>query len=865
MKYIPLLLLLGAIAFSSGCKPAKKPNPSMAIKADSLKKALAAKDDIKSITEVTKKCKLYKGLFSVYQDTTNGGLFMLVKKDQIGKDFIYWSYAIDGTVATGNYRGAFRDNKTFKVTRYFNRIEFEEVNQNYYLEPGSAISKVRANWMNSVLLSQPIVGQSADKTEVLIKADELFLSEAIQAIKPRTLSPLASLGSISKDKSKVLSIKAYPANTDVSVEYVFEGAGLAGGADVADSRYNSLKVQHTILEVPQNNYKPRFEDYRIGYFETSQDVLTNSSATPYRDMIHRWHIEKKDPTAALSEAKEPVVYWIENTTPLEFRPIIKAAGERWNRAFEKAGISNAIVIKEQSDTATWDAGDIRYNVLRWSTSPFPPFGGYGPSFVNPATGQILGADIIFDFAFVSNRIKQSRLLTGGYNEYEGQLPESNNTSHSCAIGAQMQHQFQTGATLLKYLGVGTEEQDRYLTESLHYLILHEMGHTLGLMHNMKSSQFLSPAQLKDFSKTKDGAITGSVMDYPCVNLHPDGKTKVSFFTMTPGPYDDWAIEFGYSAALADSTAEVARLATIASRSTEAKLAFGNDADDMRGNASGIDPRVMIDDLSSDGIAYAKDRLKLMKQLSGQLEAKLKLVGKPNGLQDKSYQELVTQYNIVSREQLNCARVLTRYIGGVYVERATPGTSNVKPLTPVPATDQQRAMAILVESIIAPDALASSPEFIAYLQQQRRGFKFFGAGEDPKVLSRHKAVYSEVLNHLLSSSTLQRIVNSELYGNDYKLNQMMAQLTDAIFPAKPQAKNAGYLQLLQGMYVQELVELLNKSNNTQQGSPLPANVNQVVYENIMRIRTRLFAYRNVSGFEAQGRYLLWQTEKGIATK
>ncbi|MFY8033882.1 MAG: zinc-dependent metalloprotease, partial [Flexibacteraceae bacterium] len=442
----------------------------------------------------------------------------------------------------------------------------------------------------------------------------------------RTISPLTSLGNLSKDKSKVLSIKGYPANTDVSVEYVFDGAGLMGNTDVADSRYTSLKVQHTILEVPQNNYKPRFEDYRIGYFETSQDVLTNSSATPYRDMIHRWHIEKKDPEAKLSEAKEPVVYWIENTTPLEFRPIIKAAGERWNRAFEKAGISNAIVIKEQSDTATWDAGDIRYNVLRWSTSPFPPFGGYGPSFVNPATGQILGADIIFDFAFVSNRLKQSRLLTGGYNEYEGEIPAESHTPHSCAIGAQMQHQFQMGATLLKYLGVGTEEQDRYLTESLHYLVLHEMGHTLGLMHNMKSSQFLSPAQLKDYSKTKDGAITGSVMDYPCVNLHPDGKSKVSFFTMTPGPYDEWAIEFGYSAALADSAAEVARLASIASRSTEAKLAFGNDADDMRGNSSGIDPRVMIDDLSSDGIAYAKDRLKLMKQLSTQLEAKLKLAG-----------------------------------------------------------------------------------------------------------------------------------------------------------------------------------------------------------------------------------------------
>jgi hypothetical protein len=176
------------------------------------------------------------------------------------------------------------------------------------------------------------------------------------------------------------------------------------------------------------------------------------------------------------------------------------------------------------------------------------------------------------------------------------------------------------------------------------------------------------------------------------------------------------------------------------------------------------------------------------------------------------------------------------------------------------------MNALITGILAPNALATSPELIAHLQQQRRGFKFFGSNEDPKVLSRHNQIYDEVLNHLLSPMTLNRIVNSEQYGNEYPLNKMMAQLTDAIFPRRPERENAAYLQLLQGMYLENLLSYLDKpssSNPTLMVFPLPTNVKQVVYENVMKIRTRLYDYRNVKGFETQGRYLLWETENTLS--
>ena len=150
--------------------------------------------------------------------------------------------------------------------------------------------------------------------------------------------------------------------------------------------------------MPQNQYQPRFEDVRVGDFTTQvSDMTTPDDVTPYRDLIHRWNLVKKNPDQGISEPTEPIVWWIENTTPLEFRDAIKEGVLAWNRAFAHAGFHNAVQVKIQPDDAAWDAGDIRYNVLRWTSSPNPPFGGYGPSFVNPKTGQILGADIMLEY------------------------------------------------------------------------------------------------------------------------------------------------------------------------------------------------------------------------------------------------------------------------------------------------------------------------------------------------------------------------------------------------------------------------------------------------------------------------------------
>ncbi len=437
-----------------------------------------------TLAEKVKGCKKQEGLFTIYQDTANGTLYLAIKKQQIDQEFIYFGYTENGVVEAGHFKGNFRDNKIFSVRKYYDRIEFVTENTRFYFDTTSALNKAKdANVSNSVLLSQKIVGEDANKDEYLIEANPLFLSESMSPIKP-TIPPMLAMvafnpGGLNTAKSKYAHIHNYPANTDVVVDYVFDNPmPLNGGSDaVVDARSVTIRYQHSFIEMPDNDYQPRMDDQRVGFFSTETDNQTSADAAPYRDLIHRWNLKKKDSTAALSEPVEPITWWIENTTPVEFRETIRQAGLAWNIAFEKAGFKNAVRMEIQPDTATWDAGDIRYNVLRWTSSPQPPFGGYGPSFVNPRTGEIIGADIMLEYIFMTNRMQQEKLFSASALAEEMSLLPAKQRANCCFLSEQLHQTSMFGMAGLKTMNASAVEQSEYLKSSLYYLVLHEMGHT----------------------------------------------------------------------------------------------------------------------------------------------------------------------------------------------------------------------------------------------------------------------------------------------------------------------------------------------------------------------------------------------------
>jgi hypothetical protein len=285
-----------------------------------------------------------------------------------------------------------------------------------------------------------------------------------------------------------------------------------------------VKFQHTFIEMPENNYEPRFDDPRVGYFITQQDDQISTSATPYHDMIHRWNLVKKDPEAELSEPVEPVVWWIENTTPTGFRETIKNATLAWNVAFEEAGFKNAIQVKVQPDTAKWDAGDIRYNVIRWTSSPVPAFGGYGPSFVNPRTGEILGADIMLEWAAFRGYTRADDLFNGSLSSSDN-LNEAMDPRY-CNISRYLREDREFASSAILIMDEpGEEDLDGLQKEAMTRLILHEVGHTLGLNHNMQASTIHSPEELLSPEFTKERGLSGSVRYYHSINANPDREAQ----------------------------------------------------------------------------------------------------------------------------------------------------------------------------------------------------------------------------------------------------------------------------------------------------------------------------------------------------
>lgn len=777
------------------------------------------KDELKKIGEVTKRSRKFEGLFTIYQDTVDGTIKMVIKEDQIGKEFIYFSQVDNGAVEAGGFTGGYRDSKVFKVVRYFNKIEFVLQNTSSYFDPSNALSKAaEANMPNATIASVKMEATNADNTAFLIDAGDLFLTETFSQVKPASRpggNPMEfSIGNLDKDKTKVNRIKSYPENTDLAIEYVYSKPSVLnpGSRAITDARNVSIIVYHSLIQMPDNDFNPVYDDPRVGYFTTNVTDMTVAKNANYRDLVHKWNLVKKDPSAALSEPVEPIVWWMENTTPENLRPIIKAGAEQWNIAFEKAGFKNAVVVKQQPDDASWDAGDIRYNVLRWTASPQPPFGGYGPSFVNPRTGEILGADIMFEYRSVLGNLNHEEF----YEAPKGseQMVEFTACSHEgCNMSQVAAINNNFAGMVLEYIDGTKLEDSKIIKEFIHYLILHEIGHTLGLNHNMKASNLHGLDAIHNTEITSKVGLIGSVMDYPSVNAALDRTKQGQYYTMRPGPYDLWAIQFAYENGRSEEETKA-----LMSRSTEHELMFGNDADDMRAAGKGIDPHVNIYDLTSDAVKYNVERMELVKLISKELMVKYNKEG-------ESHHDHLIAYYAMLRQYRDAANTTSRFIGGISVNRAMVGQKGeTQPYTPITEVKQKEAMNVLTTYVFAPEAFTFSNDLYVYLQAQRRGFGFFAQSEDPKIHEQILAIQKGVIDHLLHENTLERIVDSELYGNEYRLTEVMTDLTNAIFKADIAGNVTSVRQNLQITYTEKLIDMLigkskDRYNNTAQSHAL----------------------------------------------
>jgi hypothetical protein len=782
------------------------------------KKEQQKESKVKSIKDLTKSSNKIDGLFTIFQDSIDGKLKMVIKKEQFNQEFIYFSQIADGVTEAGRYRGSYQNEAIFYLKRYFNKIEFISPNTNFYFDPNSPLSKSKdANISEAIFFSTKILSEDKENELFLIDVDKLFISEILTRIKrprrPGSSSSSFSLGNFDREKSKIEEIKNYPENTNLKTEYVYNNPNYlnSGSEAVTDARNISIKVFHSLIKMPNDDYEIRYADARTGYFTTETNDMTSTKTTNYRDMINKWRLIKKNPELELSEPVKPITWWIENSTPVEWRETIKNAVLQWNIAFEKAGFKNAIEVKIQPDDADWDAGDIRYNVLRWTSSPNPPFGGYGPSMVNPRTGEIIAADIMLEFVHFTNRVFYEKLYQDPSKNMSLNLINEEyfyDKNHSCSAGEHTHENILYGKTVYPEffnndIKLGKLEEDNMIR-----LIMHEIGHTLGLSHNMRGSHLYSPDELSNPELLKGKSINTSVMEYPALNVSLDKNKQAQFSDTTTGPYDKWVIEFGYKPNLTESERE-----KILSRSNEPELAFGNDADDMRSSSRGIDPRVMVYDLSNDPIKFSIDRFTLNNRLFNELKEKFLKEG-------STYDDLRRAYYILGSSSSTAGTVISRFIGGVYVDRSVVGQKGAsKPYTPVSYNDQKRAMNALKKYIFSPNSFNVSNDIYNLLAKQRRGFDFRSGPEDPKIHDQILGYQTRVLSHLLHPNTLQRILDSEQYGNRYTLTEYMTDLNNVMFEEDKNGNINTFRQNLQATYILRLIQIVSESGSARYKIPV----------------------------------------------
>ena len=478
-------------------------------------------------------------------------------------------------------------------------------------------------------------------------------------------------------------------------------------------------MHYSVSRLPETGYQPRLADDRVGHFLT---VIKDFSKTGADDQfvryINRWDLRKAKPGAEVSPPVTPIVVWIEKTVPYKFRGAVRDGILEWNKAFERVGFSNAIEVRQQPDDATWDPEDIRYNTFRWITAN----AGFamGPSRTNPLTGQILDADIIFDADFIE--IWTRRLETwkpdaaveplglplvafNGHEDATG-LPFSlafDRETDSEGLGRQ----FAFGALAMAAGAkpVAKDQIEKLLVEGVKSVVTHEVGHTLGLRHNFKSSALLTMDEVNDPEKNRTIGLTASIMDYTPVNISPKGKKQGDYFSRTIGPYDYWAIEYAYRPLPGGTDGEVPQLAKIASRCTEPALQYATDEDT---GPLAPDPSVNRFDLSKDPVEFARWRVELISQLLPVLVDRAVEPG-------EGYDRARNAFGILLNEHARAMGFVAREIGGVYVNRDHRGDPKARPPFVVTEPKKQReALEFLEQQVFGPEAYRFPDKLLDFL-------------------------------------------------------------------------------------------------------------------------------------------------------
>lgn len=748
------------------------------------------KENGKAFKEVIKDFQKIEGLFTFYTKADENKVYMEITPEQFEQTYMC---NITRSAGDGTYydNGADKGEFPFEFKRIGKKIYLMQINLRFRADTTSTLFRaIERGVSNSIFGTAKIESEPEKETKaVLVDLSAFFIQDISNT--GYFLGKKSKLEySFDKDNSYLGEIKSFPLNSEIDAVYHFT-TKKPNEAQTFPSPYSMLHTYHYSLSaLIETGYKPRLADDRIGYFQTLyQDYNRLDTETAYVRYINRWHLEKAYPDSALSKPVKPIVYWLENTIPEEYRPYVRQGVLLWNQVFEKIGFKDAIVVKQMSDTASWDPADARYSTIRWVVFPGRSY-AVGPSHTNPYTGQIYDADVRVCVDFIRWMYIKSEYFvdplvseTANPDFYDdGIFSNHRNCNYA-------QESAKRAAFAMDVLNARSDFDDEgeitkeFVQAYIVDLVTHEVGHTLGLRHNFKASNIHTNEQRHDKTRTQRLGITGSVMDYNPANIAPEGTEQGEFFHSIPGPYDFWAIEYGYKPIdAATPEAELPELEKIASRCADPLYVYGTDEDVFGNSMTSIDPLCNMFDLSSDPMAYLIDEISLSKELWGKIEVKFEKPG-------NRYQKLLTAFNRGWSPYYYTARLVPKFIGGIYHNNYHVGDSeDVLPFEPVPAAKQKEAMRFLKERLFAPDVFSFPASLLNKLQLERLEDFSWSAGKvkrldypiHDRVFACQKIAIDRLYNPIALSRLQDIVLHYEKGQEIYTMADMFTDLRRAVW-------------------------------------------------------------------------------------
>jgi len=807
---------------SNGDKPPSKPRPEFP----------PLDEVIKGYEKVISTADGERSLYTIWTREKDGQMLAAIPFNESKRYFIAL------TVASGeDYAGLQAGDMYVYWKRYDKRLAMIEPNlQVKSTGDQESKSSVERLFTDRVILDVPIVTMSGGSP--VIDMDELLVGQASKFFGPRVRISNPRLITIKE-------AKAFPSNVELAFEVPTENGRLQ-------------TLHYSISEIPRSTgYRPRKADERVGYFTTGfNDYGEFKDPETMVRYINRWNLEKADPSLKVSPPKNPIVFYIEHTTPVRYRRWVREGLLYWNEAFEKVGISNAIEVYYQDEASgahmEKDPEDVRYNFIRWLSNNRGT--AIGPSRVHPETGQILDADIILTDGWIRyfwinfNEIMPDIALEGvspetlawledhpdwdprirlappaqrehirqelaalghlpygghpatqvdtvllGDDEYDGLVGRTCQMNGMCTLSQGKA--FDVAMFRMQLALMADEDEDdkdadkdekkkdekeekekepmidgmpeSFIGPLLADLTCHEVGHTLGLRHNFKASSLYSMTEINSEELKGKKPLASSVMDYLPVNMnYKDGEVQGDYTMIGVGPYDTWAIEYGYTQNDSD-------LKKILDRVAEPELQYATDEDTF-----GPDPLARRYDFSSDPLDYANNQMRLARYNRGRIIEKLVKDG-------DSWAKTRRAYEMTLSMQMRAVSMMANWLGGDFIHRDKKGDKGGRlPIEVVPAKRQREALQFVIENTFQDEAFGLTQDLLRRMTVDKWWDDISSVLSDATwpVHDTIMGIQASMLARLMYPTTLRRIYDNEFLVSADEDALTLPELLDTISDA-----------------------------------------------------------------------------------